>query len=456
VKDVAKILVVDDHPSNVKVLRVRLEAEGHEVLEALNGIDALEIVTRQKPDLVLLDLMMPGMDGYEVCRRIKEQKGTDFVPVIMVTARTETEAIVRGLEQGADEYITKPFEPLELMARVKSMLRIRQMYLENTYLRQEIVHKHRFDNVIGQSPAMEKLYQILPKVIDSDVTVLLSGESGTGKEAIARCIHYNGPCQQQRFVTVNCGALSEGLLESELFGHKKGAFTGATEDRKGLFEAADGGTLFLDEIGETSPGMQVKLLRALQEGEITRVGETDPRKVKVRLIAATNRDLQEEVKTGNFREDLYYRLTVFPIALPSLRERRDDIPLLASHFIEQRAEAAGQSPAGFTPEAMDALSRYDWPGNVRELQNEVERGMVLNPDGGPIGLDALSEKIRPAEPTARSWRREGKLKDVISEVEREMIQAAFESCDGNKTRMSEQLGISRWTLLQKMKEFGTE
>ena len=299
----AKILVVDDHPSNIKVLRARLEAEGHEVLEALNGVDALDIVTQQKPDLVLLDIMMPGMDGYEVCRRIKEQKCTDFVPVIMVTARTETEAIVNGLEQGADEYITKPFEPLELMARVKSMLRIRQMYLENTYLRQEIVQKHHFDNVIGQSPAMEKLYAILPKVIDSNVTVLLSGESGTGKEAIARCIHYNGPRQQERFVTVNCGALSENLLESELFGHKKGAFTGATEDRKGLFEAADNGTLFLDEIGETSPGMQVKLLRALQEGEITRVGETGPRKVNVRLVAATNRDLQDEVKAGNFFRD---------------------------------------------------------------------------------------------------------------------------------------------------------
>ena len=452
----AKILVVDDHPSNVKVLRVRLESEGHEVLEALNGVDALEIVTREKPDLVLLDIMMPGMDGYEVCRRIKEQKVTDFVPVIMVTARTETEAIVSGLEQGADEYITKPFEPLELMARVKSMLRIRQMYLENTYLRQEIVHKHRFENVIGQSPAMEKLYAILPKVIGSDVTVMLSGESGTGKEAIARCIHYNGPRQEQRFVTVNCGALSENLLESELFGHKKGAFTGATEDRKGLFEAADNGTLFLDEIGETSPGMQVKLLRALQEGEITRVGETDPRKVHVRVIAATNRDLQDEVKAGNFREDLYYRLTVFPIALPSLRERREDVPLLASHFLQQHDATDGQSPAGFTPEAIDALCRYDWPGNVRELQNEVERALVLNPEGGAIGLDALSEKIRPAAQTTRSWRREGKLKDVISEVEREMIQAAFETCAGNKTRMSEQLGVSRWTLLQKMKDYEVE
>ena len=279
---------------------------------------------------------------------------------------------------------------------------------------------------------------------------------GTGKEAIARCIHYNGPRQQERFVPVNCGALSENLLESEMFGHKKGAFTGATEDREGLFEAADGGTLFLDEIGETSPGMQVKLLRALQEGEITRVGETEPRKVNVRLIAATNRDLQEEVTAARFREDLYYRLTVFPIALPSLRERRDDIPLLASHFIEQQGAKSSQPPIGFTPEAMDALTRYDWPGNVRELENEIERASVLSPAGGAVGPDVLSEKIRPAAETTRSWRREGKLKDVIASVEQEMIREAFETCDGNKAHMSKQLGMSRPTLLQKIKEYGIE
>jgi DNA-binding NtrC family response regulator len=451
--EIAKILVVDDHPSNVKVLSARLAAEGHRVLEALNGPDALKIVATEKPDLVLLDVMMPGMDGYEVCRRIKEQKGTEFVPVILVTARTDTDAIVNGLEQGADEYITKPFEPLELMARVKSMLRIRRMYQENTYLRQEIVEKHHFDQVIGNSPAMERIYAILEKVIQTDVAVLLSGESGTGKEAVARCIHYNGSRQQQRFVTVNCGALSEGLLESELFGHKKGAFTGATADSVGLFEAADGGTLFLDEIGETSPGMQVKLLRALQEGEITRVGETSIRKVDLRVIAATNRNLEEEVKTGGFREDLYYRLSVFPIALPSLRERREDIPLLANHFLEQQSADSGNPAGGFTPEAMDALTRYDWPGNVRELKNEIERALVLSP-GGAAGLDVLSEKIRSAGETTRSWRREGQLKEVIAEVEKEMIQEAFAACEGNKTRMSERLGVSRWTLLQKMKEFG--
>ena len=450
----AKILVVDDHPANVKALRVLLTAEGHEVLEALNGPKALEKVQREKPDLVLLDIMMPGMDGYEVCRRIKEQQGTGFIPVIMVTARTETEALVKSLEMGADEYVTKPFEPLELIARVKSMLRIRRMYQENTYLKQEIVGKYHFDQVIGQSRAMEQLYSVLQKVIDSEVTVLLSGESGTGKETIARCIHYSGARQGRRFVAVNCGALSEGLLESELFGHRRGAFTGALEDRIGLFEAADGGTIFLDEIGETGADMQIKLLRVLQEDEITRVGEIQERKVDVRVIAATNKDLEGEVKAGRFREDLYYRLSVFPIVLPPLRERREDIPLLAQFFLEKHTTGSKQAIQGFTPEAMDALSGYDWPGNVRELENEIERALVLVSFGEVIGIELLSEKVRNQPHQAVTGRRrEGRLQDVIAEVERDMIQEAFTAYKGNKTHMAGHLGISRWTLLQKMKEY---
>ena len=446
----ARILVVDDNPSNIKVISARLKVAGHEVLEALGGPEALDVVKREKPDLVLLDVMMPDMDGYEVCRRIKEGAEANFIPVIMVTARTETEAIVKGLKGGADEYVTKPFEPLELMARVNSMLRIRRMYQENTYLRQEIASQHHFEQLIGQSPAMKKIYAVLQKVIASDVTVLLNGESGTGKEAVARCIHYNGTRQRGPFVAVNCGALAENLLESELFGHKKGAFTGASEDKQGLFQAADGGTLFLDEIGETSPSMQVKLLRALQEGEITRVGENQPRQIDARIIAATNRNLEAEVKEGKFREDLYYRLSVFPIDLPPLRQRRDDIPLLAQHFLEKRR---GKNAIGFTPEALNALGRYDWPGNVRELENEIERALVLISEGNVIALEALSEKIVPSQ-QERSWRREGKLKDVLAGVERDMISEAFDACGGNKTRMSDHLGISRYTLLQKMKEYG--
>ena len=452
--DKAKILVVDDRPSNVKALRIRLSSAGYEVLEALNGPDALALVAQESPDLVLLDLMMPGMDGYEVCRRIKAQQGAAFIPVVIVTAKTETEAVVKGLEIGADEYVTKPFAPLELMARVKSMLRIRRMYQENTDLRNEIAGAYRFEDLIGQSPAMQRVYALLEKVIQSPVTVLLSGDTGTGKETIARAIHYNGPRQAGRFVAINCGALPENLLESELFGHRKGAFTGATESKTGLFEAAENGTVFLDEIAETSQAMQVRLLRVLQEGEVTRVGETQPRQVNARVIAATNRDLEADINSGRFREDLYYRLAVFPIALPPLRERREDIPSLAVHLLQKHCAASQKSVQGFAPGALDALSGYDWPGNVRELENEIERALVLTAEGAAIAPDVLSEKLRVAGGVAKSWRRDGALKDAVEGVEREMIQAAFERCGGNKTRMAEQLGITRWTLLQKMKAFG--
>jgi len=451
--DVAKILVVDDHASNIKALRTRLARDGHQVVEATNGAEALEVFQNEQPDLVLLDIMMPGMDGYEVCRRLKDSQASDFVPIIMVTALTETDALVRGLSEGADEYVTKPFDAVELMARVGSMLRIRRMYQENTYLRQEIAGRHRFGDLIGESPAMQKVCAVLPNVARSSVTVLLTGESGTGKEAVARCIHYNGPRRGARFVAVNCGALSEGLLESELFGHRRGSFTGATEDKEGLFAAADNGTLFLDEIGETSAGMQTRLLRALQEGEITPVGETRARSVDVRVMAATNRDLESAIAAGTFREDLFYRLSVFPISLPSLRERREDIPLLAQHFLERHTADADEPVRGFTAETMEALARYDWPGNVRELQNEIERALVLTPPRGAIEVSVLSEKIGRPGP-ARSRRRHGKLRDLVAEVEREAIEDAMGTHQGNKSRMAEQLGITRYTLLQKMREFG--
>jgi DNA-binding NtrC family response regulator len=445
--------VVDDHPSNVKALRVRLETEGYEVVEATSGPEAIAKVAQAQPDLILLDVMMPGMDGYEVCCRLKAQQGADFVPVILVTARTETEAIVQGLDLGADEYVTKPFEPLELMARVKSMLRIRRLYQENTQLRREVAGRHRLGALIGQSAAMRQLYEVLPRVTDSRVTVLLVGETGTGKERIARCIHYQGPRQEGRFVAVNCGALSEGLLESELFGHKKGAFTGATEDKEGLFEAADQGTLFLDEVGETSPALQVKLLRVLQEGEFTRVGETQPRRTQARVVAATNRDLEAEVREGRFREDLYYRLSVFPIHLPPLRARREDIPLLAAHFAEKHAAALGRPAPAFSPEALEILTAYSWPGNVRELENEIERALVLLPAGGTISLEVLSGKISgQVFPTKRT----GALRERVAAVERQAIQEALTKHKGNKSRMAAELGLSRWTLSEKMKEYGLQ
>lgn len=454
VDDVARILVVDDRPSNIKMLRMRLAAVGYQVLEAANGPDALRLAEAERPDLVLLDVMMPGMDGYEVCRRLKERQGEDFVPVILVTARTETEAVVQGVEAGADEYVTKPFEPLELLARVKSMLRIRRMYRENRNLRHEIANLTGFDQVISCSPAMAAIYRMLPHVIERATTVLLTGETGTGKEMLARSIHHNGPSRSGRFVAINCGALAENLLESELFGHRKGSFSGATDDHIGLFEAANGGTVLLDEIGETSLAMQVKLLRVLQEGEVVRVGETEPRKTSARVIAATHRDLETEVREGRFRQDLYYRLSVFPIALPPLRQRREDIPLLADHFLQQRVGELGLSTSGFTAQAMDALNRFDWPGNVRELENEIQRALVMAPADGAIGLEMLSERIRHSADHARDQLRIGTLREGIAAVEREMIAAAFAQFDGNKSRAAKHLSISRWTLQQKLKQYG--
>ncbi len=450
--DSPRILIVDDRPSNLKILRMRLNAEGYGVIEAADGAQALALAASENPDLVLLDMMMPGMDGCEVCRRLKARHEDEFVPVIMLTARTETEAIVKGLEAGADEYVTKPFEILELLARVKSMLRIRQMYRENSQLRRQIAARDSATTPItSNSPAMVRIQAILPQVSERASVILLTGETGTGKEMLARSIHHSG--QSGRFVAINCGALSENLLESELFGHKKGAFTGANEDRVGLFEAANDGTIFLDEIGETSAAMQVKLLRVLQEGEVVRVGESGVRKIHTRVIAATNRNLEDEVREGRFREDLYYRLSVFPISLPPLRQRREDIPLLANHFLKKRETELNVSTRGFTPEVMDAFSRYGWPGNVRELENEIQRALVLTPPDTAVSLEMLSEKLRPngeknAPPIAET------LREGMAALEREIIMTCCERHNGNKSRMARQLQISRWTLQQKMEKYG--
>jgi DNA-binding NtrC family response regulator len=452
--DKAKILVVDDKPSNVKALWVKLTKEGYDVVVASNGAEALTHVETDSPDLVLLDVMMPGMNGYEACRHIKARETKDFLPVILVTAKTETEDLVEGFEAGADDYVTKPFKPVELIARVQAMLRIRRMVQENQYLRGELAKSPRFDSIIGGSVKMRQVFGLVDKVATRDVTVLLTGETGTGKEAVARFIHNRSPRRQGKFVAANCGALTETLLESELFGHKKGSFSGAMEDRVGLFESADGGTVFLDEVGETSAAMQVKLLRVLQESEVTRVGETDPRTIDVRVIAATNKDLDVETKAGRFREDLYYRIGVFPIDLPPLKERRDDIPLLARHFLEMYSSAFGQDCPGFTTEAMNAIAGYDWPGNVRELTNEVQRALVLTEPGEKIGAESLSEKIGGGE--AQPWRKQGQLRAAVESLERDLIQRAFDKHKGNKTHMAEELGVSRWTLLQKMRAYGLE
>ena len=451
----AKILIVDDEPFNVDLLEQQLEEQGYETCAATDGAEALKLLDAEKPALVLLDWMMPGMNGIEVLVKMRSSPQWRTVPVIMLTARVSTEDKVQGLDAGADDYVTKPIDEAELWARIRAMLRIARLEKENLYLRQEIEGRSQFKGIIGKSRAMEQVYGLVGKVVDSTATVLLTGETGTGKEVLARCIHREGHRVDAPFIPVTCGAMAEQLLESELFGHRKGAFTGAVGDRPGLFEAADGGTLFLDEVGETSLNMQVRLLRAIQEGEIRRVGEERDRKVDVRVIAATHRDLGAEIETGNFREDLYYRLSVFPIHLPPLRERREDIPDLALHFLQQRAQTQQNCPQGFTTRAMDALGFYDWPGNIRELQNEIERAALLAGGEERIDVGQLSEKVSAARPVVQ-MPRSGKLRDVLGQVEREMIVQALEQNGGNRTRAAAELGVSRWGLVQKIKSYAID
>jgi len=474
------ILLVDDEQDILDSLQLTFEPE-YSVFTVRSGDAALEVMAREEVALMVVDQRMPGMTGTELLGRVTEQ-WPDTIRMLL-TGYADMDAIVRAVNEGRIyRYITKPWDPPELLMSVQRALehydaqrelahRCEELAVlneklqeaqqalerENVHLRREVEGTYRFEHIVGDSAPMRALYGVLERVIASSVTVLLAGETGTGKELVARCIHYNGPRKDRRFVVQNCGALPEELLESELFGHRKGSFTGAVEDREGLFEVADGGMIFLDEIGDTSPAMQVRLLRVLQEGEIRRVGETKDRRVDVRVIAATNRDLGKEVEEGRFREDLYYRLSVFPLQMPPLRERRDDIPLLAVHFLEECNRKADRSVRGFGPNAMDALTRYDWPGNVRELQNEIERAIVLCEDGELIDEHVLSERIRGAGASAASGvRREGALKEVVEQVEREMIAEALRACGGNRTQAAKKLGLSRWGLVQKIQRQGIE
>ena len=450
----AKILIVDDEPFNVDLLEQQLEEQGYETRMATNGLEALEELERETPDLVLLDWMMPGMNGLEVLGRMRADPRWRSLPVIMLTARGTTEDKVQGLDAGADDYVTKPIDEAELWARIRAMLRIARLEQENVSLRQQLEVGAPFEGIIGKSRAMERVYSLVAKVVNSDATVLIQGETGTGKEVLARAVHREGPRAEAPFVAVNCGALAEQLLESELFGHKKGSFTGAYADRAGLFETADGGTLFLDEIGETSPSMQVRLLRVLQEGEIRRVGEERDRKVDVRVLAATHRDLQDRSAAGDFREDLYYRLSVFPILLPPLRERSEDIPDLVLHFLQ--ANKAEDAPRALSTRALDALCAYGWPGNIRELQNEVERAALLAGGEERIDTQHLSERVTGPAGSLVQVERSGPLKEVIAQVERDMIERALKGTSGNRTRAARQLGISRWGMVQKIKAYGIE
>jgi two-component system response regulator HupR/HoxA len=465
------ILVVDDEVGVVESLEFLL-SDDYSVFTATSGKDGLEILEREEIDLVIVDEKMPAMRGVEFLERAVLIRPRAIR--MLITAETDVNSIVRAINEGRIyRYIPKPWDNDELKLNVKRALETyrltaenaqlgaalaeanEKLRAENLYLRREVQRQYGFDQILGGSPAMQRVFDVMEKVAQTDATVLLTGETGTGKDLVARAIHYAGARKERPFVAQNCGALPDTLLESELFGHKRGAFTGAHADKKGLFEFADGGTIFLDEVGETEPGMQVRLLRVLQDGEIRPLGSSETRRVDVRIVAATNKDLKKQVQEGRFREDLYYRLRVVEIELPPLRERREDIPLLAHHFLDKANARMARSLGGFTNAAVDRLSAHDWSGNVRELENEIQRAVALAPaDAATVSAEMLSEHVRggPARAPAAggSWPPVADLNAAVDALKRAMIEAAIRET-GSKTRAAERLGIPRQSLQKMMK-----
>ncbi|MFN8389348.1 MAG: sigma-54 dependent transcriptional regulator [Bdellovibrionota bacterium] len=463
------ILAVDDNADALFALEQVLLKHGFRVVTAENGEEALEKARTERPAVILLDVMMPRVDGYQVTARLKADPELRFIPIILLTAKDSLEDIIKGLDRGADGYINKPFRPEELVARLRAALRLRNIYEElrrtesrNTQLLEQISSPFNFSNIIGRSPAMKQVISLLEKVVDVDSPVLITGPSGTGKELVARAIHFNSKRKVGPFIPVNCAAISEGLLESELFGHVKGSFTGAVKDKIGLFQAADHGTLFLDEVGEMLPALQAKLLRVLQEGTFLPVGATSERQADVRILAATNRDLSEMVEKGTFREDLYYRLNVINISLPPLKERREDIMPIVDNLLRKLADQRNTRAKSVTPAAANMLVEYKWRGNVRELENEIERMTILGADEEALGPELLSTRIRESvekrpEDGSTTFSTAGKtLKQAIEEVERKMIQEALGRLGGNKSSAAKELGISRSSLIAKVQEYGLE
>jgi DNA-binding NtrC family response regulator len=438
-----RVLVVDDAPSAVDVLRRNLSARGYEVLTAASATEAIRALEASPVDLVITDYRMPGVDGRELTRHIAENFKS--VEVVMVTGYGSIENAVSAMKAGVAEYLTKPFTDEELFAAVDRALE--KLSLRRLALGRGPALPRAPQGIIGESEAMREVFRVIGKAAMVRAPVLITGESGTGKEMVARAVHYEGPRASAPFVPVNCGAIPDGLIESALFGHMKGAFTGADQSRAGYFQTAEGGSLFLDEIEETSPSMQVKLLRALQDGEIAMVGSPRSERVDVRIVAATNQDLAELVARGRFREDLYYRLNVIPITLPPLRDRGDDLILLVRHFAAHYAEEYGKEQPRFTPKALAALVRYDWPGNVRELANVVQR-MVLMSDPGPIDAPDLPSLMRFAATSGRGTPR------TLAEVDSAHIAEVLASVQGNKSRAAAILGIDRKTLSARIKSSG--
>lgn len=445
-----RILVVDDEASMCDFLSVVLSNEGYSVKTVQDGKQALELLKKDPYQCMILDLKMPKMDGLDVLRQAKDI--TPELGVIVITAYASLQSAIEALRLGALDYVNKPFKVDEIKIVVEKAFEQINLKRENRNLRSQLSQKTDLGSIIGKSEEMRKLLEMIQRVAPTDSTILITGESGTGKELVAQALHLQSKRASGPFVSINCGALPENLLESELFGHVKGSFTGAIKNKDGLFKVADGGTLFLDEIGETSSTIQVKLLRALQEKEILPIGATSPISVDVRVLAATNADLEAKIERGEFRNDLYYRLSVIPIHLASLRERRDDIPLLANHFLKLICEQNNIEQKTFEPEAMDRLIHYDWPGNVRELENAIERAVILE-ESSQITLNTLPGKITSGSGQTESLFHRSKPK-TLEEIEKEYLIRVLKQTNWKKKETADILGIDASTIYRKMQRYG--
>jgi Nif-specific regulatory protein len=445
-----RILIIDDEKNMRWILERGLKPLGYHVSSASHGLEGIEFAKADEPDLVILDLKMPGIDGVETLKRLKSIYPK--LPIIMITAHGTMETAIEAMKCGATDYIIKPFDLEEMKIVIQKNLAVQDLVKEVDFLRSELYQKYNSQNIIGQSPSMQQIFAMIDRVADSNATVMIYGESGTGKELVARAMHFNSPRKEKPYIQVNCAALPETLLESELFGHEKGAFTGAVARRQGRFELANHGTLFLDEIGEISLAMQAKLLRVLQEKTFERVGGVETIKVDVRIVTATNRNLQAAIKEGTFREDLYYRLNVIPIQLPPLRERKEDIPLLVQYFLEKLD--IKKRIQNIDPDAIKALVNYQWPGNVRELENVLERAIIIAP-GNRITCDQV-----PLDACKRPQETQSIIADIpdegisLEEVEKLILMKALAKAEGNQTKAAQLLKISRHTLLYRMEKYG--
>ena len=452
-----KILVADDEKSMREFMDIMLKKEGYKVTLASNGEEVMKLIEKDIFDLALVDIRMPRQDGISVLKRIKSISPETVV--IVITAYASADTAIKAMKEGAYDYITKPFKIDEIKLIIQNALEKKHLQKENLLLKQVVRDRYHFENIIGQSSKMLELYDLLEKVAPTKTNILITGESGTGKELVAKAIHYNSPRKDKPFVTLNCGAIPESLIESELFGHMRGAFTDAISTKKGLFEVADEGTIFLDEISELPLMMQVKLLRVLQDGEFKRVGGTEDIRVDVRIISATNKNLEEAVREKQFREDLFYRLNVIQIRIPSLRERKEDIPLLTSHFLKRYSEELGKQISQISPEALRVLVQYDYPGNVRELQNIIERAMALE-TSQELTAQNLSSYIEEQLPIKKrpldlEIPSEGvDLEKIVEDVERTLLIKALDRTKGIKKKAAELLHINFRSMRYRLEKYG--